>query len=145
MQCNVNRLGQAAVSAVPSQPMSKDGYLPLDREIQDWLEGVIAMITGMPPERIPGRDAWLPWWKDFYNRIAQRVANCDRRNMEAHCMPLITKQEWDELWAVFAPYQRKVRPTRSTAAPMLGEDNRWYAPDGLGGTLVWDGSYWCRA
>jgi hypothetical protein len=23
-------------------------------------------------------------------------------------------------------------------------DGRWYAPDGLGGTLVWNGAGWCR-
>jgi hypothetical protein len=30
------------------------------------------------------------------------------------------------------------------AQAFLGGDGRWYAPDGLGGSLVWNGCGWCR-
>jgi len=30
------------------------------------------------------------------------------------------------------------------SAALMGNDGRWYAPDGLGGTLVWNGAGWCR-
>jgi hypothetical protein len=34
--------------------------------------------------------------------------------------------------------------TPSQSAALMGDDGRWYAPDGLGGTLVWNGAGWCR-
>jgi hypothetical protein len=38
-----------------------------------------------------------------------------------------------------------VRPTATASTgPMLGGDGRWYAPDGLGGCVVWNGAGWCR-
>jgi len=30
-----------------------------------------------------------------------------------------------------------------SSGPTLGGDGRWYAPDGLGGSLVWSGQGWC--
>ena len=30
------------------------------------------------------------------------------------------------------------------SAALMGNDGRWYAPDGLGGWLTWNGAGWCR-
>ena len=32
----------------------------------------------------------------------------------------------------------------SGPAVLMGNDGRWYAPDGLGGCIVWNGANWCR-
>ena len=41
------------------------------------------------------------------------------------------------------PSQRYAARGAQSAA-LMGDDGRWYAPDGLGGTLVWNGAGWCR-
>ena len=37
-----------------------------------------------------------------------------------------------------------VESSSATSAALMGNDGRWYAPDGLGGTLVWNGTGWYR-
>jgi hypothetical protein len=37
-----------------------------------------------------------------------------------------------------------VESSSASGAALMGDDGRWYAPDGLGGTLVWNGAGWCR-
>jgi len=96
-------------------------------------------VTTVPaPAPAPAPECPSGW-----NTVCQpgRVGAC----VEFDCISAWSRKEYSQDRKCYRCVSTQ-RPTSAAAsgAALMGNDGRWYAPDGLGGCVVWNGAGWCR-